>query len=890
MKKISNAHAKSISSILDELRTSSKGLSNTEVLDRQKDGIKNCFEAEKKQSIASKFFAQFKDLMVIILLVSAVISITLALVSKEYQNLFEGGIIIFIVILNATFGVVQETKAEHALDSLKKQTEPFCSVLRDGTIQNIKVEDLVVGDIVTLSSGNILPADVRLIETHNFRVDESSLTGESIQVEKNADVVFDEHTGLAERKNMAYSGSIVSYGRAIGVVVAVGKETEMGKIAMMISSGKKELTPLQKSLNKIGKIISIAVIVISIIIFMVEITIPKSTNILEAFLTAVALAVAAIPESLPASITIIMALGVQRLASQNAIIKRLHAVETLGSCGVICSDKTGTLTQNKMSVKKLYYNNNIVSKSSGEDLLKKHFKEILNCMILCNDVEYDGKKLVGEPTEIALANFVKDSSCNINEIRYHFKRVYEIPFDSTRKIMTTVHKNQNGFVCYSKGAFDFLIKKCSKILINGRIETLSQNHLCEIEKINKEMGEQALRVLCLAYKQIDTISQKEKVENDLIFLGLVGMIDPPRPEVFEAIKKCKNAGMKPVMITGDHAETAFAIAKEIGIAHSKNQVMTGQELSKITDEKLKSVINKYCVFARVSPEHKVRIVKAFKSHGKIVAMTGDGVNDAPSLKIADIGIGMGISGTDVVKDVADMIVSDDNFATIVVAVEEGRKIYSNIQRTIQFLLSTNAVEVFTLFLTSLFLPQFTFLLPAQLLFINFITDTLPAISLGLESAESDVMEKPPRHANENIISLSVWAKILYQAALQIVIVMVIYVIGINTYDAKTASTLAFYCINIMQLLHAVNLKTNNSIFKTNIFKNKLFNVSFVISIILILIVAFVSPLRVAFGLVTLSGFQWLIVLLFSFSIIPLVEIAKFIARKFAKQRLNKFNN
>ena len=885
MKKISNAHAKSIEKVLDELRTSSKGLSTSEVLDRQKDGNKNSFEAEKKQSLASKFFAQFKDIMVIILIVSAVISITIAVVSKEYQNLFEGGIILFIVILNATFGVVQENKAEHALESLKKQTEPYCNVMRDGAIQNIKVEDLVVGDVVILSSGNILPADVRLIETHNFRVDESSLTGESVQVEKNADIVFDEHTALAERKNMAYSSSVATYGRAIGVVVAVGKDTEMGKIAVMISTGKKELTPLQKSLNKIGKIISISVIVISIIIFMVEITVPKSTNILEAFLTAVALAVAAIPESLPASITIIMALGVQRLANQNAIIKRLHAVETLGSCGVICSDKTGTLTQNKMSVKRLYYNNNMVIKATEEDVLKKHFKEIMNCMILCNDVEYDSKKIVGEPTEIALANFVKDSHYNINDIKSQYKRVYEIPFDSSRKIMTTIHKKQSEFFCYSKGAFDFLIKKCNKILINGRIETLSHERLCDIERVNKQMGEQALRVLCLAYKQIDTFSQKDDLENDLIFLGLVGMIDPPRPEVFEAISKCKSAGLKPVMITGDHAETAFAIAKEIGIANSKNQVLTGHDIAKISDDKLKSIINKYSVFARVSPEHKVRIVEAFKSQGKIVAMTGDGVNDAPSLKIADIGIGMGISGTDVVKDVADMIVSDDNFATIVVAVEEGRKIYSNIQRTIQFLLSTNAVEVFTLFLTSLFLPQFTFLLPAQLLFINFITDTLPAISLGLEPAESDVMQKPPRDANENIISLSVWAKILYQAALQIVIVMGIYVIGINMYDAKTASTLAFYCINIMQLLHAVNLKTSHSIFKTNIFKNKLFNLSFVISVILILLVAFVEPLRIAFGLAMLSNSQWLIVLLFSFAIIPLVEIAKLIANKFTKQRI-----
>lgn len=885
MKNLLNAYAKSAEKVLQDLRTSPNGLSQSEVLERQKNGPKNSFDTEKKQSTLSKFFAQFKDLMVIILIVSAVISITLAIASREYQNLFEGGIIIFIVILNATMGVVQENKAENALDSLKKQTQPFCTVLRDGKSQSIKVEDVVVGDVVLLVSGNILPADVRLIQTFNFRVDESSLTGESLQIEKNANLCLDEHTALGERKNMAYKSSVVTYGRAVGVVTAVGKDTEMGKIAVMIANGKKELTPLQKSLNKIGKIISISVIVISVIIFMVNITMSKSANLLEAFLTAVALAVAAIPESLPASITIIMALGVQRLAKQNAIIKRLHAVETLGSCSVICSDKTGTLTQNKMSVQNVYYNQNMVVTASGEDILKIHFKQIINCMVLCNDCEYDGKFILGEPTESALFGYALQAGFNVNDIKSYNTRVFELPFDSKRKIMSTINKTKDGLVCYSKGALDFLIKKCDKILINGKIETLSQQRLMEIENANKLMAENALRVLCLAYKQVDNLSQKDNIENNLIFLGLVGMIDPPRAEVYDAIKKCKNAGLKPVMITGDHAETAFAIAKEIGIANNKNQVLTGIEISKLDDNKLASIINNYSVFARVSPEHKVKIVKAFKKLNKIVAMTGDGVNDAPSLKIADIGIGMGISGTDVTKDVADMIVSDDNFATIVVAVEEGRKIYSNIQRTIQFLLSTNAVEVFTLFLTSLFLPQFTFLLPSQLLFINFITDSLPAISLGLEPAEIDIMKKPPRDSNSNIISLNIWAKILYEAAIQIFIVMILYVIGINTYDPKTASTLAFFCINIMQLLHAVNLKTSHSIFKTNIFKNKLFNLSFVLSIALILLVAFIKPLRLAFGLVYLTGAQWILIMIFSFTIIPLVEIAKLVSKKFSSERI-----
>ena len=871
--------------VLDALKTSKNGLSTTEAINRQKNGAKNSLNVQKKQSLASKFFAQFKDIMVIILIISAIISIVIAFFSHEYQNLFEGGIIIFIVILNATMGVVQENKAENALDALKKQSEPFCTVIRDGKTQSLRVEELVVGDVILLGCGNIVPADVRLLETHNFRTDESSLTGESLQVEKNADIVLDEHTPLGERKNMAYSSTVVTYGRAVAVVTNIGTDTEMGKIAIMISTGKKELTPLQKSLNKIGKIISISVLVIACVIFVVEMTIPKYPNLLEAFLTAVALAVAAIPESLPASITIIMALGVQKLAGKNAIIKRLHAVETLGSCNVICSDKTGTLTQNKMTVKNVFYNKNMVIKASDEDFAQKHFKEIINCLVLCNDCHFLAGKISGEPTESALLQFALDNGYNVAKIRADKKRVFELPFDSTRKIMTTVNMGGDGPVCYSKGALDYLIKCCDKILVNGRVEALTPARLLEIENANNQMAKKALRVLCLAYKPAPNYQKNNSIETGLIFLGLVGMMDPPRPEAIEAIKKCKSAGLKPVMITGDHAETAFAVAKEVGIACSKSQVITGAEISKMDDNKLVAVINNYSVFARVSPEHKVKIVKAYKKLGKIVAMTGDGVNDAPSLKIADIGIGMGKSGTDVTKDVADMIISDDNFASIVFAVEEGRKIYSNIQRTIQFLLSTNAVEVFTLFLTSLFLPNYTFLLPSQLLFINFITDSLPAISLGLEPAESDIMMRPPRSAGENIISFEVWAKILYQATLQIIIVMSIYVVGLNKFNPQTASTLAFYCINIMQILHAINLKSRYSIFKTNIFANKMFNASFAISCVLIALVAIVKPLRVAFGLVSLSLTGWILVLAFSLSIIPLVELAKLVAKKFTKERI-----
>lgn len=881
-------HSIDVDKSLHEVKSSKNGLSEKEIESRTRNGVQNKLEDTKKQGIVSKFFAQFKDLMVIILIVSAVISISLALIEKKYGNLFEGGLIVFIVILNATLGVIQGNKAENALENLKKQAEPFCEVIRNGEIKSVRVEELVVGDIVVLNAGNIVPADLRLIETHNFKVDESSLTGESVAIEKNAEAVLDERTHLSERKNMAYSSTVATYGRAKGVVVAVGKNTEMGKIAVMITTGKKELTPLQKSLNKIGKIISIAVLVIAVAIFLVEMLVPQSPNFMEAFLTAVALAVAAIPESLPASITIIMALSVQKLANRNAIIKRLHAVETLGSCQVICSDKTGTLTQNKMTVKELYYNKNMIVRATDSDSVQKHFKEIVADMVLCNDCEVVGGNINGEATEKALVRFAIDSGFDAYHIKNSNKRLFEIPFDSNRKIMTTVNKTADGIKVYSKGAYDFLIKKCSRILISGKVEPLTTEHLKSIEKANVEMGEKALRVLCLAYKnfgdKFDKTNEKT-VEEDLIFLGLVGLIDPPRPETKDAIAKCHKAGLKPVMITGDHAETAFAVAKEIGLAQNKSQVLTGDKLSLLTDTQLEKDIGKFTVFARVTPEHKVRIVKAFKKLGKIVAMTGDGVNDAPSLKIADIGIGMGISGTDVTKDVADIIVSDDNFATIIVAVQEGRKIYSNIQRTIQFLLSTNAVEVFTLFLTSLFMSSFVFLLPSQLLFINFITDSLPAISLGLEPAEPDIMERPPRDSKLNIISLDVWAKILYQATLQIIIVMTVFVVGIRYFDNKTASTMAFLCINLMQLLHAVNLKTSHSIFKTKLLANKVFNYSFIAGIALILLVAFVPPLRLAFGLASLNFVQWLIVLLFSISIIPFVEFAKFIVRKFMVERI-----
>ena len=860
-----------IDQVLSSVNSSKKGLSSVEASKRRDLKHLNKLQEEKKVGIFKKFLMQFSDVMVIILLFSAVISIVLDVVQGKYNNLYEGGIILFIVLLNATLGVIQENKAESALENLKKRVEPTARVLRDGSVTIVNTEDLVVGDIVLLEMGNIVPADLRLIETHNLLIDEASLTGESIAVSKNADVKIEGKKVLAEQVNMAFANTIVNVGKGKGVVVKIGKDTEMGKIADMLIKGKKELTPLQKSLNKIGKIISISVIIISIAIFFMELIALSQVGVLEAFMSAVALAVAAIPESLPAVITIIMALGVQRLADRNAIIKRLHAVETLGNCQIICSDKTGTITQNKMTVKKVYYNGKTFTDNFDGSTA---FDKLVRCMVLCNDCFLEKDKILGEPTEKALYEFAKKNHRLFSDIVKNNKRISEIPFTSERKKMTVVSKNKKQEItCYAKGGVDEILKMCNCIYINGKVEPLLENRKNEIIKLNEEMGNDALRVLAFAYKSEKDYYYSKNLEENFTFIGLAGMIDPPRDEVYDAVRKCFNAGLKPVMITGDQKNTAFAIAKELGIANSKNQVLVGKEIEKLSDEKLKSEIMKYSVFARVNPEHKVRIVKAFKSIGKIVAMTGDGVNDAPSLKIADIGIGMGIMGTEVTKDVADMIITDDNFATIVTAVEEGRKIYANIQKTIQFLLSTNAVEVVTLFLACIFFPSYVFLIPSQILFINFITDSLPAIGLGLENAEEDIMNRPP-HSNNNIIDKRICFNIIYQASAQIIIVMIVFIIGLKFFDNITASTMCFFVINYMQLLHSVNLKDSHSLLHINIFRNRVFNITFLIGISLVTMVALIKPLQIVFGLTSLNFVQWLIVGVSSISIIPIVEICK----------------
>ena len=850
------------SEALEKLNSSKSGLNNLEIRDRLKKYGKNELEKEKKQTFLKSFFKQFLNIMVAILLVSAVVSLTVAIINKEYADLFEGFVILFIVIMNALIGVFQENKAQACINDLQKFQKTIVKVVRNGVVLNVDSTELVPGDIVEMEAGNIVMADIRLLESNNFSCDESSLTGESLPVEKNADLVLNKNTPLAERKNMAYSGSMVTNGKAKGVVVATGKNTELGKIANLLFNAKKEITPLQKSIDKIGKIITWVVLGVCVIILAIELI--SGNGFMNAIMTSVALAVAAIPESLPAVITIILALGVQQLAKRKCIIKHLHAVETLGSCEIICTDKTGTLTLNKMQVVDTFWDNQFNLKQ-GEV-----YHDVIKCMLLCNNARQEKGNIVGEPTETALYEYAIDYLDAVN-----CKIIHEIPFNSTRKMMSVI-VNDGGVKSYTKGAPEILIKKCKFIKLGDKILPFSDELKERVRNANDTMTDKALRVIAFCYKDYDIYNPKDELEEDMIFLGLAGMMDNPRPEVKDSIEKCFKAGLKPVMITGDHKRTAFAIAKTLGIASSIKQVITGEELDKLSDKELRRNCQNYTVYARVSPEHKVRIVKAFKGLKKIVAMTGDGVNDAPSLKIADIGVGMGKSGTDVVKNVADMVVTDDNFASIVVAVEEGRKVYSNIQKALQFLISTNCVEVFGMLLALVFFPDVTFLLPAQMLFINLVTDSLPAFALGMEKVEKDVMTSPPRDSSSGLFGGKVGVAIIYQSILQTLIVMIVFVVGIKFYSPNVASTMVFFTIIFMQLLHSVNCKTNNSIFTKNLFDNRTFNICFVVTLLINLCVACIPFMYQLFGLEFLNFSQWIVVIIASIIIIPTCELFKLV--------------
>ncbi|MEG1582024.1 MAG: cation-translocating P-type ATPase [Clostridia bacterium] len=858
-------------SVLTLLKTSPMGLGFDESKIRQNIQGKNSLGEKRKQSLFIKFLLQFKNLMVIILLISAVISISLAFFKKQYSDLIEGLVILLIVFLNAFIGVIQEKKAENAIEKLNSSMEAFCYVYRDGKVVKCKTIELVTGDIVSLHAGDIVPADIRLIETTSLKTNESSITGESEQVFKDEEFIASSNTLFSECKNMVYSGTIVTFGHGKGVVTAIGKSTEIGKIASMLESNTKKITPLEKSIGKISRITSIAVVIIAIFIFFIQVFISKQTNILSAFMTSVALAVAAIPESLPAVITIIMALGVERLAKHNAIVRKLSAVETLGSCTLIASDKTGTITKNKLSVCKVFTGGKV---KLIEEVKARDETSLFTFISLCNAVEFEENGVVGNNVDVALAELAIKKGVNIENTRKKYEKISEIPFDSKRKTMLTIHKMQSSSLVIEKGAVDYLLKKCDKININGKIEKFSKEYYELVCKNQLKFAEDALRVIAVCYKEI---GENDSLEKGFTFLALLAMFDPPREEVKDAISKCFKAGLKPVMITGDHAETAFAIGKKVGICSSRTEILTGEQLSVMNDAELSKIICKYSIFARVVPEHKARIVKAFQKNGHIVAMTGDGVNDAPSIKCADIGVGMGQNGTDVTKMVSDIVLSDDNFATLVVAIEEGRKVYSNISKTVQFLLGTNAVEVISMFVCILLFPGLIFLFPVQILFINLVTDSLPAFALGLEEAEDDSMTHPPRKSTEHFLSGRLGFNILYQSLLQSLIVIIVYISAINHFDNFVASTMVFYVIIYMQWLHSLNCRSNKSLFDGKIKKNKVFNLCFFITFLLNLSVSVLPFMINMFSLATLNWTQWLTIITASISIIPAVEIVKLIS-------------
>ncbi len=841
----------------------------------------NELKGEKKKSLIVRFLEQFKDVMVIVLLCAAVVTAVIAVVQKTYDEFIDVGIILAIVIINAIIGVVQESKAEQALEALKNMSKPFAKVRRGGEIIKIESAKLVVGDIVLLEAGDVVPADLRLIETRSLKIEESALTGESVPVEKDAEVVCDDNAGIGDRVNMAFSSSVVSYGRGEGVVVATGMKTELGKIADMLTDSDEE-TPIQKKLNKTGKFISIAVIAIAAVIFIVSVlsTIHIGVTVdavIDAFMTAVAIAVAAIPEGLTAVITIIMAIGVQRMSKRNAIIKKLPAVETLGSTEIICSDKTGTLTLNKMTVKKVY--------AEGEAAEK----EVAKCMTLCNDTvlknDGNGVMLMGDPTETALVAYYNLTGDSV-KLNNENPRVDEIPFDSERKLMTTVNICDGKRTVYTKGAPDILTERCDKIFADGKIREMTDADRAEILKQNSLFASEALRVLAYAEKEDDG----SVYESNLVFLGLSGMIDPPREEVKAAVEVCKKAGITAVMITGDHKDTAYAIAKELKICDSEKQVVTGALLSEMSDDELRDNVENYRVYARVSPEHKVRIVKAWKAKGKIVAMTGDGVNDAPSIKAADIGVGMGITGTDVTKGAADMVLADDNFATIVEAVKEGRKIFDNMQKTIQFLLSANICEVLSLFISTIVFSitgqNAVFLLPIQILWINLVTDSLPALALGMEDGDDDIMDNPPRKSDDNLFAGHLGINIVYQGILQTVIVLAVFFGCVyGSWGHDVGESLAFITLCLIQLFHCFNARSlNGSIFRKGFFKNRFMFVAFGVGAALTVGVAAIPGLNGVFGIVDLTFLQWLTAILAAIAIIPLVELCKIIMRKVYKKQ------
>ena len=842
------------------------GLNEKQVEDKQNKFGLNKLEEKKKESIIIKFVKQFNDFMIIILIIASIISAVVAKLEGS-NDYFDSIIIIAIVVFNAIMGLVQEAKAEKSLEALKKMTAPTCKVKRDGKICTIKSEQIVPGDIVLLEAGNYVPADCRLISSSNLKIEESSLTGETVPVLKDANCMLKEKTALGDMVNMAFSTTIVVNGHGEAIVTETGMNTKVGKIAKMIITNEAPETPIQKKLGEVGKTLGIACLGICLLIFIIGLL--KKIEPIEMFMTSVGLAVAAIPEGLPAIVTIMLSIGVTKMAKKNSIIRKLPAVETLGSSSVICSDKTGTLTQNKMQVTK-------IANINGETNDKEYIKWLIGMTTMCTDVEIsreNGKiELTGEPTEKAIVNKALDEGQNKIELYNVMKRVKDIPFDSSRKMMTTIHKIPTGYRVITKGAPDILLKRCNKVYENGNVTTLDYSKTKLIENQNNKMADEALRVLAIAYLDIPSLPSKidsENIEKNLIFIGLIGMIDPPREGVKEAVTTCKKAGIKTVMITGDHIITAKAIAKDLGILRGSDLAITGEELDKIPQSILQKNIMNYSVFARVTPEHKVRIVKAYQSTGAVVAMTGDGVNDAPALKNADIGIAMGKNGTDVAKNAADMVLTDDNFVTIVEAVKQGRNIFDNIKKAVHFSIATNIGEIVTIFL-GLLLGLKSPLLAIQLLWINLVTDSLPAIALGLEKPEADIMNKKPRDNKKGIFADGLWQKIIAEGIMLGALTLVAFSLGNYLYGIEVARTMAFVSLGLLELIHSFNIKSDESIFKVGLFENKYLMGAFILGAILQVVVVVIPSVAEIFKLVPLTQTQWLYT--FGISILPLIII------------------
>ena len=874
--------------VLKNLDSSIEGLSTAQAQERLATYGRNELEEGEKRSLLAKFLDQFKDLMIIILLAAAALSV----ITEGMDGLTDAIIILAVVVLNAAFGVYQEGQAEAAIEALKNMSSPMARVRRDGHVIEIDSKELVPGDIVLLEAGDVVPADMRLFEAASLKIEEAALTGESVPVEKDVTGLVEADAGIGDRVNMGYQNSNVTYGRGIGVVTNTGMYTEVGKIADMLANADETETPLKQSLEQLSKALTYLIIVIAVITFLVGVFV-RGEHPLEGLMVAVALAVAAIPEGLPAIVTIVLSLGTTTLAKRNSIVRKLPAVETLGSTEIIASDKTGTLTMNQMTVEKVYTNGQLQS-SASEIAASNNTLRIMN---FANDTKVDPSgKLIGDPTETALVQFGLDHNFDVREVLKDEPRVAELPFDSDRKLMSTIHKEADGsYFIAVKGAPDQLLKRVTRIEVNGEVRPITEEDKNAILATNKDLAKQALRVLMMAYKtskEIPTL-ESEIVESDLIFSGLVGMIDPERPEAAEAVRVAKEAGIRPIMITGDHQDTAEAIAKRLGIIDpndTEDHVLTGAELNELSDEEFQKVFKQYSVYARVSPEHKVRIVKAWQKEGKVVAMTGDGVNDAPSLKTADIGIGMGITGTEVSKGASDMVLADDNFATIIVAVEEGRKVFSNIQKSIQYLLSANMAEVFTIFFATLF--GWDVLQPVHLLWINLVTDTLPAIALGVEPAEPGVMTHKPRGRKSNFFDGGVFGAILYQGIFQTMLVLGVYGWALISPEHSTraeihadALTMAFATLGLIQLLHAFNVKSvYQSIFKVGLFKNKTFNWSIPVAFILLMATIMVPGFNKLFHVSHLSLTQWLVVAVGALMIVVLVEIVKAVQRALGKDK------